>query len=298
MQKSVLVTSIPPKIKRVGANGEMLGIEYMQSCVDSWIDSGFTPISVNSRREFATTPNHIKGVEYIFVDRDANAFVGKPLVYIQDMLRIGANRSEGFFVLTNADILLKGSKDIFESLSGICSGQFIAERRFDIPSTDCVSGVKFTDGYDFFAFNSEDILGYSDDGFVFGIPWWDHYLPLKMALAGFNKIEIAKPFVYHLEHDERWDPDLWRMFGSVFMRTISRDFGKAGREEHIKLLNYKIQYNEAIALNKTRLRTLISLANRYYIFRNYLHDKKLSNIARLNMRFMEQNQQYEHNITR
>ncbi len=289
MKKPVLVTSIPPKIKRVGPNGEMLGLEYMQSCVDSWINSGFTPISVNSRREFATTPKHIKGVEYVFVDRDANAFVGKPLVYIQDMLRIGANRSEGFFVLTNADILLKSSKDVFESLSRVCSGQFIAERRFDIPSTDCISGVKFSDGYDFFAFNSEDILSYSDEGFVFGVPWWDHYLPLKMALAGLEKIDIEKPFVYHLRHSERWDPDLWRMFGSVFMRIISKELEQTESGGHFKSENYKSQFNEIMTADKTKLNYFMSLANRYYILKNYLHDKKLSKMARLNMRFIEQN---------
>lgn len=298
MQRPVIVTSIPPKIKRIGPNGETLGLEYMQSCVDSWIDSGFTPISINSRREFSTPPRHIRGIEYILVDRDANAFVGKPLVYLKDMLRIGANRSDGFFALTNADIFLKPSKDIFDSLSSVRSGQFIAERRFDTSSIDHLSGIRFPNGYDLFVFNSEDIRNYSDEGFVFGVPWWDHYLPLKFVLAGFDKIDIAKPFVYHLEHDERWDPDLWRMFGSVFIRTISRDLEQVGREDYRKLSNYRIQFNDAIALNKTGLENLIGFANKYYIFKNYLHDKKLSNIARLNMRFIEQNQQCEHYIIR
>jgi len=290
MQKPVLVTSIPPKIKRIGPNGEIFGLEYMQSCVDSWIDAGFIPISVNSRREFSTAPNHIKGVEYILVERDANALVGKPLVYLQDMLRIGANRSEDFFVLTNADIFLKSPKDICKSLSNLRPGQFVAERRFDISSTDSISGVKFSDGYDFFAFNSKDILNYSDEGFVFGVPWWDHYLPLKMTLSGFQKIDIAKPFIYHLRHDERWDPDLWRLFGSVFMRIVSKDLQQTELGKHSNSESYKSQFYEILATDKIQQNYFMKIANRYYILKNYFHDKKLSKMARLNMRFIEQNQ--------
>ena len=111
----------------------------------------------------------------------------------------------------------------------------------------------------------------------------------KPAVAPNEKIDIEKPFVYHLRHSERWDPDLWRMFGSVFMRIISKELEQTESGGHFKSENYKSQFNEIMTADKTKLNYFMSLANRYYILKNYLHDKKLSKMARLNMRFIEQN---------
>ena len=82
---------------------------------------------------------------------------------------------------------------------------------------------------------------------------------------------------------------MWRMFGSVFMRIISKELEQTESGGHFKSENYKSQFNEIMTADKTKLNYFMSLANRYYILKNYLHDKKLSKMARLNMRFIEQN---------
>ncbi|WP_428826919.1 hypothetical protein ACLIKD_01755 [Azonexus sp. IMCC34842] len=287
MQKPIILTSIPPNIKRTEKNGAVLDLGYMQACIDSWIEAGFTPISVNSRREFSTPPKHINGIDYVLVDRDAYPFVGKPLVYIQDVIRIGAERSNGPIVMTNADILLRISPKILASLTKLQPGQFIAERRLDIFSLDCTNGKEFSQGYDFFAFHSTDISTYSDEGFVFGVPWWDHYLPLKMLLSGLEKINILEPFVYHLQHDERWEPDLWRMYGGIFTRIIARDIKDAEHEKPTKKIDYLHEFKTILEKQNFPFRKISNIANRFFIFKNLLHDAKLAEIARLNIRFIE-----------
>lgn len=287
MQKPIILTSIPPNIRRTEKNGAVLDLRYIQACIDSWIDAGFAPISINSRREFSTPPTHITGIDYVLVDRDAYAFVGKPLVYIQDVLRIGAERSNGPIVMTNADILLRTSPKILASLARLQPGQFIAERRLDILSLDCTNGKEFSLGYDFFAFHSTDISEYADEGFVFGVPWWDHYLPLKMLLSGLEKINILEPFVYHLQHDERWEPDLWRMYGRIFTRIISRDTKTAQHEKQKNKIEYPQELNKILTKQNFPFRRLLNIANRFFIFKNILNDGKLAEIARLNIRFIE-----------
>lgn len=287
MNNPVLVTSIPPYMKRTGPKGENYGLEYMQSCVDSWIDAGFLPLSVNSSKEFNAPPDHIKGVKYIFVNRDASAFVRKPLVYIQDMLRIGAEFSKGPFILTNADIIFRDSHNILNKLSNIRPGQFLAEKRIDISEINSAFGKEFAYGFDLFAFHPEDISEKLDNKFVFGVPWWDHYLPVKLILSGMERIKISMPFVYHLQHDERWDSDLWDMYGGIFIREISRELEQIESSEYSKLAFYKTDFYKVNDLNQHTLKRFIYFTKRLHNLKRNAQTFRLKEITRLNMRFIE-----------
>src|SRR6476620_1629869 len=46
----LILASIPPVISRLDAHRE-IGSEYQLACIDSWIDAGFEPVSVNATCE-------------------------------------------------------------------------------------------------------------------------------------------------------------------------------------------------------------------------------------------------------
>ena len=41
-----LLTSLPPRMKRLDASGRDIGADYAAACRDSWIASGFRPVTV------------------------------------------------------------------------------------------------------------------------------------------------------------------------------------------------------------------------------------------------------------
>lgn len=84
-----LVTSIP--IRRSLALGQVQFVEDGHlSCIESWLNCGFNPISVNCINEAGGFK--IPGVEMHLVERDAYEVTGKRLVYLEDMICAAAKR--------------------------------------------------------------------------------------------------------------------------------------------------------------------------------------------------------------
>jgi hypothetical protein len=55
---------------------------------------------------------------------------------------------------------------------------------------------------------------------VFGAPWWDHYVPLRLLARGSELVFAAQPVAFHLRHQQRWNWDLWRDMGERFIEEI------------------------------------------------------------------------------
>ena len=92
-------------MSRLDSAGREVGEEYQNACISSWHQLGLQVFSVNSNAELTRLPR-LGGVQFSPVDRDASALNGRPLVYVEDMLRVAREVSQGKVVITNSDILL------------------------------------------------------------------------------------------------------------------------------------------------------------------------------------------------
>lgn len=217
MIKIPLITSLPPRMTRTDEAGVDIGKTYQEACLASWGVAGFEPVSVNSARE--EFPHAARRIP---VDRDASALTGRPHVYLADMLRVAVAESRGGpFALTNADIVLPANDVLATRVANLEPGEFIFSRRLDVRRPGDTTGPAWTPGFDFFAGRGEDIADLRDAGFVFGAPWWDHYLPLAIFMRG-QRVRQTAPTVLHLDHTERWNLAVWESFGSRFLDEIKR----------------------------------------------------------------------------
>jgi hypothetical protein len=225
MQMVPLITSFPPFITRIDESGREIGEAYGAKCVSSWIGSGFRPVSANFSGEPSHTLLEQFSIERVNVDRNAKDVVGKPLIYIADMILV-ANRLNvyGPVVLTNSDILLKLTRQDFAKIAGLKAGQCIVCKRIDVMHADDQCGVVYEHGFDFFVFHSHDLANFPESEFVFGAPWWDHFLPLIMYLRGVKITSLEKSPAYHLTHTERWNQNLWISMGRTFVETIREQY--------------------------------------------------------------------------
>ena len=202
-------------MSRLNANGDEIGHEYQQSCIDSWRRAGFEPISVNSINEACS-----HSIRTIRVSRDASAIAGRPLVFLADLLNVASIEVQGRpFALMNADLFMPPSSALAAKVAQLRAGEFIFSRRIDIDQPSKTYGVPCPLGYDFFAGHADDISGLSDAGLVFGLPWWDHYLPLLMFMQGCHIYQI-EPAVLHLNHTERWSWAVWETLGQRFVAEV------------------------------------------------------------------------------
>ncbi len=214
-----LITSIPPQINRQTREGNEIGHEYALQCIRSWRNSGFDPVSVNAERERVSELIGSEGIRLIAIERDCRNQFGKPLVYLGDFIAAACSLTDGPVVVTNSDILIEMPEETRQVIANLKPGQCVVSRRCDINDMHTREGDKYTFGCDFFAFHTRDFREFSNNEFVFGLPWWDHYFSIHMFLGGLRSLPVEKPFAFHLAHDERWERDNWIALGKTFLKA-------------------------------------------------------------------------------
>ena len=247
-----LITSIPPRFNRQAGDDREIGREYALNCIRSWRNCGFDPVSVNAVSEPVSELITSEAIKLLTVERDASDRFGKPLVYLADVVAAACSQTDGPLAITNADILIDMTDSTRQAISGLKPGQCLISRRRDIEQVDSRNGVDYRFGYDFFAFHARDLSTFSNDDFVFGMPWWDHYFPISMYMRGIRSLPAINPFVYHLAHTERWEPDNWVALGKRFLELIQE--GTLGDGKHDALVrNYAHRFRHSVVGKDARL---------------------------------------------
>lgn len=286
MKRIPLITSIPPAMSRRDRNGDEIGEEYSRRCIESWIESGFRPVSVNSRREMDNQIRRENGICYEIVDQDASPVVGKPLVFLGDMLRVATKVSDGPVVITNADILLDTAYPILDVVENVQPGKGLLGRRIDIDKVDARNGNEFENGIDFFAFHSRDLGRYVDSRFIFGVPWWDHYLPIAMALNGVNLSLLEDSFAFHLVHSERWDLRLWIEYGEMFIATMKGELALSQDDDNSVAKMYSEYFDVSLVPMTPNLKSLIKVFVRSQSIGQQILLDQLRRVSDANVRFI------------
>lgn len=215
-----LFVSVPPGMRRSAPDGSEIGDEYQRLCIRSWFDSGLTPKTVNSVRESVNPVAAEMGVVHIGIEKDATDEVGKPLVYLQDLIDTAA-LADGPVLITNADIILNLDAGELERIRSLQPGEAFFARRLDVSDTDAGQGDIFEHGIDLIGVHSRTLQGLDCGRYVLGMPWWDHYVPIALLAQGVRQVNFLRPeAVVHLLHDERWNIKSWRKFGAAFIEDI------------------------------------------------------------------------------
>ena len=214
----ILVTSIPQSTIRCDAQKRDIGAAYQAACINSWIEAGFEPLSVNSIDE----PISVARVEQVRTNRDALGVTGRRLVFFSDLIGCAMKAAKGGpFAVTNADILF--SVDLGQRVTKLAPGEFLFSRRIDIDNPTDRHGTPYRWGFDFFAVNFNSVIKIPPNGLAFGAPWWDYYFPLLALHQGCRLTQLQEPCAaFHLKHRELSFPDLWLTFGRTFMSGNER----------------------------------------------------------------------------
>ncbi|MEB3265254.1 MAG: hypothetical protein VKN13_01420 [Cyanobacteriota bacterium] len=204
--------------------------------IRSWIEAGFHPISINLNREIQRFPDlpatlsHFD-VETVVVDPQWPVVPEAPLCPFHDFLDAVAERSQGgALAIINADIRLASSPDqlLAKRVDGLSNHDYLVAQRSDISTWE--DGRKrrmiHAYGFDFIAFRSpwiDRVKGALTPDLGFGLPWWDHYLPLALAAFGAQTHLVDPRWCEHDMHAFKWNWDHYCRIG----RTAARQFQEA-----------------------------------------------------------------------
>ena len=183
--------------------------------VNSWLRLGFKVVSLNIQKEINQLQEKFPGVRFIRVTRDGRNLVGKPCVYIDDMLAALKQSSDHVVGIVNSDIIIG-------YLNREAAGCFLYGSRIDINGVEDVTGRVYSLGFDFFFFDDSSIDHISSTDFMLGIPWWDYWLPSVALLNDIHVKRIDTPFGYHLRHEINYSTEQFFQFARKFRRHCGK----------------------------------------------------------------------------
>jgi len=238
------------------------------------------PISINSYKEESNL-ECFDGVSVKFIERDSEDITGKPLIYLDDMIKSVLQEYNGPIAITNSDIVIDLSESILYTIKHLQPGEGIISNRKNITEPNSKHGCPFRFGYDLFVFHTED-LKRLDFGslMIIGAPWWDHFLPISMINLGVKISAPRNPVAYHLVHDNRWEKDLWVKMGLIYFDLASKYI----QPRNSAILRYKKNINDI-----TSRAPPLKFAKQYLtslLLNSKKNDYKLKALSNVNIEFI------------
>lgn len=194
--------SVPETVSPVLATSLAPGrIPAQQEAVQSWLDLDLTVISVNIADEIDQLKPLFPEVTFVEVARNGMEKIGRPLIYLSDILTALAETEAPVCGLINADVILT-EKPAF------ASGALFLTSRVNVPGEE-LSGDRYRSGYDFFVFERDFIDHIPATDLMLGAPWWDYFLPSLALAKGTPLCESEKDILFHRRHKTAWSQTLF-----------------------------------------------------------------------------------------
>ena len=212
----VIATSIAPG-----------NVDKQQAAIESWRSLGFTVVSLNSIEEVEKLEHLYKNVHFHVVDHHAKEEVGKPLIYVDDVLNYLRKQNSRICGIVNSDIIFKtegNNSDFTSYLLSQVKGSFIYGSRVDIHSPDQLDGNVYVYGFDYFFFEKYLLEDFPSSDFCLGLPWWDYWFPYMAFEKGFSLKYLSPSIAYHIIHPANYSDLLWQKRAIHFAEFIDSQF--------------------------------------------------------------------------
>jgi len=196
--KLTVATSITPR-----------RLDEQQEAIKSWQKLGFKVVSFNCAEEIESLSRRFPAVQFVEAKRDARGLFGKPLVYLDEILRYLWQTGGDICGIVNSDVHLAGDSGIVSFIRREARNGLVYGPRRDIAALGDSDGQLCETGFDFFFFDRSLIPVFPESQFTIGMPWWDHWMPLVAILNGFEAKRLVSPFAYHLRHEQAWQQQQW-----------------------------------------------------------------------------------------
>jgi hypothetical protein len=183
-------------------------IAIQQHAVDSWLEAGFQPVSLNSATEISLLRAPFPKVEFIETSRDAASIMGKPLVFFDDLTAAIAASGPGVSGIVNSDIILRSVHPLPDLFKEKAAAGLVYGTRVDIDEPKSTFGEEYTAGFDYFFMNSATARCYPPTRLSMGAPMWDYWAVLVPLLKGVVCRRMNEMCAFHIRHEQQWDHQL------------------------------------------------------------------------------------------
>ena len=257
-QKITIVTSIAPG-----------NLEKQKAATASWKQLGFAVVSLNSDSEIEQLKSQCQDITFQNVNRDAQAEVGKPLIYLDDIFRYFQDHPCQLCGIVNSDIQLQADENWSTWLLDQAENAIIFGSRIEIETLEKRQGELYDKGFDFFFFSPKFLKDFPASNFCLGLPWWDFWVPLIAKQRGWALKRLVTPIAYHLKHSVNYLNDNWQKYGIEFTKFFNPQLTEALQQlkstnshqlqgQLIQIANQFLEqiHQESISINYQKLSNL------------------------------------------
>ncbi len=253
--QTTIITSIAPK-----------DFENQKLAIDSWRVHGFRVISLNSAEEVTILQSLYPHVTFHTVSRHAQGEVGKPLIYLDEIINFLKNHPENLlgnvFGIINADIHLRLDFDYQTLIETQAKQSLVISSRVEVNSPDETTGKIYTTGFDAFFFDEHLLDKLPKSDFCLGMPWWDYWFPLVAMQQHISVKYLVKPIAYHVQHPINYAYELYKKYGIKFTQLFQPDLAPSLAQ---------MLYNKSPDLNRSLIGIVNSFLLSFYDYAQHLH---------------------------
>lgn len=203
-----LATSLSPR-----------GGAAQRRAISSWSGFGATLISVNTAEEIAQLAPDYPEVEFREATRDGRDLIGKPLVYIDDLLAALASTDAPSCGILNADILLLDGAQLARDIAA-SGGALTICHRLNIESADDRDGAVYLPGFDAFFFPRAEIARLKGSRMLLGAPWWDYLFAALATISGLPLRIPERTAIGHVVHRVNWSPRMYVVAAALWLEAL------------------------------------------------------------------------------
>jgi predicted O-linked N-acetylglucosamine transferase (SPINDLY family)/glycosyltransferase involved in cell wall biosynthesis/predicted O-methyltransferase YrrM/ubiquinone/menaquinone biosynthesis C-methylase UbiE len=219
-EEITIVTSIAPN-----------NLEKQKTAIASWKSLGFSVVSLNTSSEIKQLQTLYENVTFHPVTRDAQAEVGKPLIYLDDILNFFKHQNSKICGIVNSDVQLKTDDKFYSWVLEQAKNAVVFGSRIEIESSNELQGEIYDKGFDFFFFNQQFLTAFPKTSFCLGLPWWDFLIPLIALQQGWTLKRLVTPIAYHVKHSVNYSNVNWQKYGILFVEFFNRELSSQLREQ-------------------------------------------------------------------
>ena len=216
-----IATSIAP--------GPRLDVQI--EAIASWHRHEFRVVSYNEAAEAAPLREAFPDVEFRDAGRTARAQIGKPLVYVSDIVQSLAATSDGVCGLVNSDIFFPEVAGLGAFIEREGAGALILGARLEVGAFNDATGTPDPFGFDYFFFPAAAAQQIPSANFMLGMPLWDYWFPLQLINQGVAAKKLKPPLGRHVSHEGNWAENIFafgNMFVDYLVEAMQRQTGNQG----------------------------------------------------------------------
>ncbi len=195
-------------------------IDNQQKAVQSWLRAGFRVISVNNPDEIEVLRAHFPCVCFVPAARNGKAHLGKPLIYIDDLLAALKETQFEIVGIINSDIHLSLEKGHLNAIAQQTQEAVVCVNRMNVEHLGRDTGEMYVGGFDALFFHPRIIERIPASKFCLGATWWDYYVPMVCILNQIPLVRFQDPVAFHINHPLNWDRNQWLHMGRYFFHRL------------------------------------------------------------------------------